>query len=208
MQPPKAECRVSERRACQVQASCQPASANETRWKAVVEDISPTGLRIRLPRRFEPQTGLAVELPGKDGEDPSTIYARVVHVRSAGDGSWVLGCRLVGELSDDEVNRLATLDRARESGPPPAPAAVEPERTTVTDLRLFVATPDGRYTPYRVRRFRVSGAWPLPPGTALDLRGLAARGVSAGDRFSVVECAQESDGWALRVRPLDSAAVS
>src|ERR1700681_3814968 len=102
MQQQRAECRVYERHSCRVPALCQPAASNEMRWEAIVEDISKSGVRLRLRRRFEPRSGLAIELPGKHGDAPETVYVKVVHVRSDGEGSYVLGCRFMSELSDEE----------------------------------------------------------------------------------------------------------
>jgi hypothetical protein len=83
---------VYERHACKVPALCQPAASNEMRWEAVIEDISKSGVRLRLRRRFEPRSGLAVELPGKNGHE--TVHVKVMNVESDGNGSYVLGCHL------------------------------------------------------------------------------------------------------------------
>src|ERR1019366_10441879 len=67
--PPASECRIFERRSCELPTTCQPASAlamKEMRWTATISDLSLGGVRIVLPRRFEKGTGLAVELPGTD----------------------------------------------------------------------------------------------------------------------------------------------
>ena len=79
-------------------------------WEGVIEDISQQGVRLRLRRRFEPRTGVAIELPGKDGLDSETVYAKVVHVRNDEDGSYILGCRLMSELSGEELQRLLTVN--------------------------------------------------------------------------------------------------
>jgi len=69
LERPIANCRIYERKPCDLPTTCRPATAhdlNETRWAATVVDISLGGVRITLQRRFEKGTGLAVELPGDD----------------------------------------------------------------------------------------------------------------------------------------------
>jgi hypothetical protein len=211
-----AECRVYERRACQVPASCQPAAANEMRWAGVIEDVSQTGVRLRLRRRFEPRTGVAIELPGKDGLDPETVYAKIVHVRNDGDGSYVLGCRLMSALSDEEVQRLlsasvpdcpGTTEPATsllEDGAAEALATDMSETTVVASVRLWIGLGEGEMIRCRVKRFHVPGPWPLPAGTALNLRGVARDGSRLEHPFEVVHCSPEGDGWLLQVRATEA----
>ena len=80
----------------------------EAGWDACVCDISQGGIRMRLQRRFERGTGLAVELPGDGQRESSVVFVKVVHLRKAENGMWDLGCKFVSELSDDEVRRLTT----------------------------------------------------------------------------------------------------
>lgn len=204
--PQLAECRVSERHACQVPASCQPAASNEMRWAGVIEDISQHGVGLRLRRRFEPRTGVAIELPGKNGRDPETVYAKVVHVRNGGDGSYVLGCRLMSGLSDEELQRLLSVD-ASASLSMPEPAADEPSPTTVvSSVRLWIGVGEGEIIRCRVKRFHAPGPWPLPAGKALSLRGVAHNGARLEHPFEVVHCTPEGDGWLLQVRATDAGA--
>jgi hypothetical protein len=91
--------------------TCQPASvseANEMRWNATICDISQGGARLRLERRFEKGTGLAVELPGDLHRESAIVFVKVVHLRREDDGAWSLGCKFVSELSEDELQRLLT----------------------------------------------------------------------------------------------------
>lgn len=105
------ECRVFERRPCVLPTTCQPASVsemNELRWSASICDISQGGLLVHLSRRFEKGTGLAVELPGTEERESSTVFVKVVHVKANDAGGWALGCRFVSELGEDELQRLLT----------------------------------------------------------------------------------------------------
>jgi hypothetical protein len=109
--PQRPNCRVHERLACALPTTCQPASvsdANEVRWSATICDISQGGARLRLERRFEKGTGLAVELPGDLERESAIVFVRVVHLRREDDGAWILGCKFVSELGEDELQRLLT----------------------------------------------------------------------------------------------------
>ncbi len=103
------ECRVYERQACEVPTACLPASVREmkeTPWKGLIADISQEGVRLKLQRRFEKGTGLAIELPGDGEQAPSTVFAKVVHMRRYEDGDWMLGCKFLSELSEEQLQRL------------------------------------------------------------------------------------------------------
>jgi hypothetical protein len=195
-----------------VPTSCQPAAANEPRWDATIEDISKSGLCLRLRRRFEPRSGLAVELPG-DGQEGYTVYVKVIHVRSDGDGFWYLGCRFMSELSEDELRRLVGLSdhgsqssanaRGTTHGRRPAGG----ETTTIDRLRLRIGIGAGKVVHCRIKRFHVKGAWPLPRGKAFNVRGVAANGSRLDHQFEVVQCSEKEEGWTLQVQPVDPAAA-
>ena len=107
--PPGVECRLYERNPCAMPTSCQPASVsemNDLRWSATIVDLSQGGLRLILKRRFEKGTGLAIELPGTETRKPSVVFVRVVHVKNQGNGDWALGCKLISELSEEEMQSL------------------------------------------------------------------------------------------------------
>jgi PilZ domain len=208
-----AECRVSERHNCQVPASCQPAAANEMRWAGVIENISQTGVRLRLKRRFEPRTGVAIELPGKSGLDPETVYAKVVHVANDGGGSYVLGCTFMSALSDEELQRLLTAhgsdsystpqlaDSAIDDSAPQAPATNDvPQATVVSGVRLWIGVGEGEVIRCRVKRFHAPGPLPLLAGKALNLRGVSRNGSRLEHPVEVVHCSPDGDGWLLQVR--------
>jgi hypothetical protein len=109
--PHRPNCRVHERQACALPTTCQPASvseSNEMRWNATICDISQGGARLLMPRRFEKGTGLAIELPGDLERESAIVFVKVIHLRREDDGSWILGCKFVSELSEDELQRLLT----------------------------------------------------------------------------------------------------
>ena len=109
VQRPSVECRLYERKPCAVPTSCQPASVSEmheSRWSATIVDMSQGGVRIVLKRRFEKGTALAVELPGTETRKPSVVFVKVIHLKSQGNGEWALGCKLISELSEEELQGL------------------------------------------------------------------------------------------------------
>jgi PilZ domain len=210
MQPRIAECRVSQRHSCQVPTACQPAASNELRWAATMEDISLSGVRIRLRRRFEPRSALAIELPGRNGEDASSVYVKVMHVRNQGGGYCTLGCKFMSELSEDELDRLLALSDGTEADEEEGENAdvaehtePEPRRTLVANLHLWIGAGVGRYVHCRVKRFRIAGTWPAVAGSALKLQGVSAEGLRLDHTFDVVGCAQNADGWCLQMHPFD-----
>lgn len=189
------ECRVYERHTCCVPTSCQPAAAREQRWQATILDISQGGVRLNLGRRFERGASLALELPGRDGEDPYTAFARVIHLRGEDDGSWTLGCQLIGELSEDELLRIAQTSMSDETDDGTS------GRRVVPSVLLRIALPESRAVRYRIRRVRAVGSWPLTPGRTVRLRGVAVNNFRAESEFEVVSCEPAGDGWAVQLRP-------
>ncbi|HMC66207.1 MAG TPA: response regulator [Gemmataceae bacterium] len=104
---PQTERRAAVRYPCTMESSCQPIARVHTAdsWPARVRDISATGIRFALGRRFEPGTLLVFEL-----ETPRLsrlLLAHVIHVKAAADGNWLVGCILTHALSEDDVRDLA-----------------------------------------------------------------------------------------------------
>jgi CheY-like chemotaxis protein len=108
---PTSEFRGEERRACvrylcQLDGTCQPIGRPSTgeSWLGKLLDISATGVKILINRRFEVGTLLAVELPRPGWEAAPILLCRVVRVAKEPVGrDWEVGCMLDRELSDDEV---------------------------------------------------------------------------------------------------------
>jgi hypothetical protein len=189
---PRVGCRLFERHACSMQTSCKPTGPNESRWEATIRDISRGGILLSLSRRFECGACLAIDLPGKRGEPPYTTLVRVARVVPEENGSWAHGCRIVGELSEDEVTRLVELFAV--------PA--RPRKPTVENVRLRLETPTGRPRFFRIRRFHVPGTWPLAPGTTISLKGLPIPG--ARDQFRVLHCDRLENGWEVEIESVET----
>lgn len=159
-------CRVSERFSCDVAVSCQPPSAwrGGRDWPARIRDVSSGGLRLLLRRRFEPGTGLAVEVAGAEDDAPSTLLVRVVRVRAEADGCWLLGCTFVSPLGEEEIQGLLQ---------PGSPAAAETPaaRPFVADIALRGKLVGGGVIRRLIRKLYVPAPpWPLPAGLVIGLR--------------------------------------
>jgi len=114
---PTPEVRGEERRAgvrylCQLDGTCQPVGHPTTgeSWVGKLRDISATGVKILINRRFEVGTLLVVELPRPGWEMTQMLLCRVVRVAKEPVGQdWEVGCTLDRELSDDEVQSYLEL---------------------------------------------------------------------------------------------------
>ena len=190
---PRVGCRLFERHACAMQTSCKPTGANETRWEATIRDISRGGILLSLSRRFERGACLAIDLPGRQGELPYTTLVRVANVEADGTGSWSLGCRLIGDLGEEELQRI--IEHFAVPGK-------DKKAPTVENVRLRLETPTGRPRFFRIRRFHVPGTWPLEPGTTISLKGLPIPG--ARDQFRVLHCDRQGDGWEVEIESVET----
>jgi hypothetical protein len=209
---PALECRVYERLNCGIPTACHPASlldAKEMRWHGVICDISQGGARLTLPRRFERGTGLAIELPGDANSEPSTVFVKVVHLQAQDDGSWMLGCKFVSELSDDEVNRLTTcgnyvLASTPEEERTETTSDTEAEIMFLTDVCVEIEL-DGRpVVRCAIKRLDVSKSWPIAAGKTLRINGTAPDRSTWAFEIEVQDLTRHGDGWKLRSRLADS----
>src|SRR6266446_2241417 len=173
------ECRVYERYPSDLATHCQPLAArgeNEMKWQAMVRDISAGGIGLVLQRRFEPRTGLAIELPDADNS-AFTVFVRVVHATAQPGGHWLLGCQFVTPLSEERLNilRLASAKKSLPLAPAsPAPqtklmaSGTLPSRI-VTGVHFRAKLPDGSILSRSVTRLHVTGDWPMPPGRIISV---------------------------------------
>lgn len=106
--PPPApeERRMRDRYACDLKSTCKPIeSQSSTPWPAKIRDVSATGVRLTMFRRFEPGTLLVLELQDRDGV-PRLLLARVVRIAKQVRGRWYHGCTLEAELDEQELEAL------------------------------------------------------------------------------------------------------
>jgi hypothetical protein len=201
-------CRVWERFPCDVPAACQPVATRNDKdhvWAATIRDISIGGVGLVLPRRFEPGMGLQIELPGAEPGMGETLLARVVYVRRLPEGTWLMGCSFISQLSEQELERLLRLAEALRQQAS-RPMAEMPQRqessaggirkTAVIDGVTFQSEPaDGRVVRLKVNRLVVTGNWPSAPGTVLRIKVTGPDADPEADRVRVTRCWKEAGQW-------------
>jgi hypothetical protein len=107
--PPTAagERRAHVRHPSALLSSCVTSLAGEEAvWTALIRDVSPRGLGLVLPRRFEPGSVLFVEPFGLTRHSTRLLPVKVVQATAQGVGGWLIGCEFVKELGEDEVREL------------------------------------------------------------------------------------------------------
>jgi hypothetical protein len=201
-----------------VPTSCQPPAgwgSEEPHWPGTIRDISNGGLALVLKRRFERGAGLALQLPGDDPEQPSTVLVRVIHVRYEPGGLWVLGCAFVSKISDEELAALLRLTEqpapAPES-PKPAAAVFAPSgkaatRPALTEVLCRLALADGRVLRWHIKRLWRAGSWPPAPGARMALRVASAPAGTPALPVTIRAWRREKSGWALDCASADPGAA-
>jgi hypothetical protein len=100
------ERRAEPRYPCSLTVGCEPvAGKGQEPWGAEVRDISASGIALIVERRFEPGTILVV-MPPEQFETPASLLARVVRAQAYGSGRWIIGCKLVNRLGEDDLRGL------------------------------------------------------------------------------------------------------
>jgi hypothetical protein len=152
--------------------------------------VSSTGLSLVLRRRFEAGAGLAVELPGADGGTPSVVLARVIRVKAAADGFWVLGCTFISPLSDEELEGLVGAGLSRIALPPG-------DEDILPGVSFRGVLPGGEVVERFIRRLNVQGPWPLKVGQVIGLRFHFRSGSAPVARVRVDDCRTSEGRWSL-----------
>lgn len=107
--PPKLERRAWERIPTLVRVFCKKHQGkDELSWSARVVDISPGGLKLLSPHKFDLTTLISIE-KGEEQESAQSLEALVVRAQPALGGGWCLGCALTKELQEQE--RLSWVKR-------------------------------------------------------------------------------------------------
>jgi serine/threonine protein kinase len=103
----KVERRAAIRFQAGLESNCETlALLREKRWPARVHDISVSGIRIVLPRRFERGTLLTLEIQSKDQRSNSSHVVRVIRASQDRSRQWTLGCKFIRELTPLELKAL------------------------------------------------------------------------------------------------------
>src|SRR5262249_33668980 len=106
-QPRRSERRAAVRFQTTLDSRCQPvALVKEKCWSARVNDISVGGLRLIVPRRFEPGTLLTVRIDSPDLKSHTTQLVRVVRLSHDKPRQWTLGCVFIHPLNAAELKSI------------------------------------------------------------------------------------------------------
>jgi hypothetical protein len=73
--------------------------------RAFLRDLSREGLSLLVSEPLPAGTVLVVQLRGRRPGGTHTQLARVVHVTQQSPGRWLVGCRLIHPLSDDQLRQ-------------------------------------------------------------------------------------------------------
>ncbi len=75
-------------------------------FRAIVRDVSASGIGLVLTRCFEPGTLLAIQMQTSQAGFSGILTAQVKHATPQPGGLWLLGCSLSRNLSEEEVLAL------------------------------------------------------------------------------------------------------
>jgi hypothetical protein len=92
---------------CNVQATYQFVRDSEPKSHAAhVVNISANGVALQTAQPVDLGKLLSLDLHSANGQFTLNILACVVRLTTEEDGRWGLGCNLIRELSDQEINAL------------------------------------------------------------------------------------------------------
>jgi hypothetical protein len=92
-------------------ATCRLLGNESEAVAARIDNVSQTGLALRVPRPARRGSILVIAVEGIGGRFARPILARVTNCRAAGAGVWRMGCSFVRPLSGDEVQVLLVPER-------------------------------------------------------------------------------------------------
>jgi hypothetical protein len=181
-----------------VQTTCQPPSAwRKDPWPATICDISTGGLCLCLNRRFEPGSGLAIELPGEDGST-HTVLARVASVHTAPEGGWLLGCTFISELGDNEVRAVLEVDPLRQASLDDAATPTRRGMAASVEGVLFqTRSAQGEVLRWFVKRLDLSGRWPIPARRPVSFRVAGQPGEALRVDLIIKKCRRIGSYWII-----------
>jgi hypothetical protein len=104
---PAVERRGAVRFACDLKPSWRVLGQQSGEsWGAKVNDLSTTGISLRVPCWIRPGTVLVVRLHGARERISRPLPIRVMHATQQAEQEWLIGGMFVRPLSDEEVRQL------------------------------------------------------------------------------------------------------
>jgi hypothetical protein len=82
------------------------AALGDSFWPAHVLDISTRGIALRVRRKFEPDTGVLLELANGVRVFSCAITLRIRHVQPEPEGGWLIGGEFARKLTHHELMAL------------------------------------------------------------------------------------------------------
>jgi hypothetical protein len=105
------ERRQSERYPCSLQPFWRVEGQGQTESPpARIENISTTGIGLRVGEPLKPGTVLVLKLQSADGRLSRPLPARVMHATQQPVGHWLVGCQFVRKLSDEDMQALLSAE--------------------------------------------------------------------------------------------------
>jgi PilZ domain len=99
------ERRAVVRYLCDHEASYYELPKCQRRW-ARVRNISTAGIGLVLCAPIDPGTDLVIEMKTMDPDTSLILPARVVHATMQEEGSWIVGCKLLSKLAEEDLLAL------------------------------------------------------------------------------------------------------
>jgi serine/threonine protein kinase len=98
------ERRIARRYPSALTAICQPIRDSNQQWMGRILNVSRTGIRLQVDRRFEPGTVLDIEVVDAESGDTSTFIARVRWVKETKTHQWNLGCAFGRAITEADLD--------------------------------------------------------------------------------------------------------
>jgi hypothetical protein len=99
------ERRAVVRYLCDHEVSYYELPACQRRW-ARVRNVSTAGIGLVLSAPIDPGTDVVIEMRTMDAETSLVLPARVVHATKQEEGNWIVGCKLVRRLTEEDLLAL------------------------------------------------------------------------------------------------------
>jgi len=99
------ERRITQRHPCTMLASCFLDPSRELLWGSIC-DISLAGIGVVMDRCLQPETRMLIQLRSASEASLIALAARVTHCSGLSPGRWTVGCRFIGDLSNNDLRAL------------------------------------------------------------------------------------------------------
>jgi len=103
----QADRRGAERYPCDLQPFWRIAGEDHADAPpANIQDVSATGIGLRVRQSLKPGTVLVLTLQTRDHRLSRPLPVRVMHATALADGEWLAGCRFIRPLNGQDLREL------------------------------------------------------------------------------------------------------